>query len=65
MLSASAGAASYRLSDKGLRLTRRAEHKIYRASALEWDGTWHALLRKALEKNDSSPTLKQLLWWRV
>ncbi|MCS5873639.1 hypothetical protein LN650_17960 [Klebsiella pneumoniae subsp. pneumoniae] len=48
-----------------MRLTRRAEHKIYRASALEWDGTWHALLRKALEKNDSSPTLKQLLWWRV
>ncbi len=29
----------YRLSDKGLRLTRRAEHKIYRASAPEWDGT--------------------------
>lgn len=28
----------YRLSDKGLRLTRRAEHKIYRASAPEWDG---------------------------
>ena len=30
----------YRLSDKGLRLTRRAESKIYRASAPEWDGTW-------------------------
>lgn len=29
----------YRLSDKGLRLTRRAESKIYRASAPEWDGT--------------------------
>mgnify|MGYP000543592321 FL=1 len=34
----------YRLSDKGLRLTRRAEHKIYRASAPEWDGTWLLLL---------------------
>ena len=34
----------YRLSDKGLRLTRRAEHKIYRASAPEWDGIWLLLL---------------------
>ena len=34
----------YRLSDKGLRLTRRAEHKIYRANAPEWDGTWLLLL---------------------
>ncbi len=41
----------YRLSDKGLRLTRRAEHKIYRASAPEWDGTWLLLLSEGLEKN--------------
>ncbi len=38
----------YRLSDKGLRLTRRAEHKIYRASAPEWDGTWLLLLSEGL-----------------
>lgn len=50
MLSASAGAAFYRLSDKGLRLTRRAEHKIYRASAPEWDGTWLLLLGRHGEK---------------
>jgi phenylacetic acid degradation operon negative regulatory protein len=41
----------YRLSDKGLRLTRRAEHKIYRASAPEWDGTWLLLLSEGLEKS--------------
>ncbi len=41
----------YRLSDKGLRLTRRAEHKIYRASAPEWDGTGCCCFRKASEKN--------------
>ena len=41
----------YRLSDKGLRLTRRAEHKIYRASAPEWDGTWLLLRSEGLEKN--------------
>ncbi|RRE54412.1 phenylacetic acid degradation operon negative regulatory protein PaaX [Klebsiella pneumoniae] len=46
----------YRLSDKGLRLTRRAEHKIYRASAPEWDGTGCCCFRKAGEK--CSPTLK-------
>ncbi len=48
----------YRLSDKGLRLTRRAEHKIYRASAPEWDGTWLLLLSEGLEKM-CSPTLKK------
>nr|VXZ85267.1 Phenylacetic acid degradation operon negative regulatory protein paaX [Klebsiella pneumoniae] len=47
----------YRLSDKGLRLTRRAEHKIYRASAPEWDGTGCCCFRKARRKM-CSPTLK-------
>ncbi len=40
----------YRLSDKGLRLTRRAEHKIYRANAPEWDGTAAAAFGRP-EKN--------------
>jgi phenylacetic acid degradation operon negative regulatory protein len=52
----------YRLSDKGLRLTRRAEHKIYRASAPEWDGTWLLLLSEGLEKNQLADVKKQLLW---
>ena len=52
----------YRLSDKGLRLTRRAEHKIYRASAPEWDGTWLLLLSEGLEKNVLAGVKKQLLW---
>jgi phenylacetic acid degradation operon negative regulatory protein len=52
----------YRLSDKGLRLTRRAEHKIYRASAPEWDGTWLLLLSEGLEKNVLADVKKQLLW---
>lgn len=41
----------YRLSDKGLRLTRRAEHKIYRAGAPEWDGTWLLLLSEGWKKH--------------
>jgi phenylacetic acid degradation operon negative regulatory protein len=52
----------YRLSDKGLRLTRRAEHKIYRASAPEWDGTWLLLLSEGLEKSTLAEVKKQLLW---
>lgn len=52
----------YRLSDKGLRLTRRAEHKIYRANAPEWDGTWLLLLSEGLEKNVLADVKKQLLW---
>lgn len=40
----------YRLSDKGLRLTRRAEHKIYRASAPEWTVPL-LLLSEGLEKS--------------
>jgi phenylacetic acid degradation operon negative regulatory protein len=55
----------YRLSDKGLRLTRRAEHKIYRASAPEWDGTWLLLLGRP-GKNVLADVKKQLLWiWRA
>jgi phenylacetic acid degradation operon negative regulatory protein len=50
----------YRLSDKGLRLTRRAESKIYRASAPEWDGTAAALGRAG--KNTLAEVKKQLLW---
>lgn len=46
----------YRLSDKGLRLTRRAEHKIYRASAPEWDGTAAAAFGR--HGKMCSPTLK-------
>mgnify|MGYP000512312082 FL=1 len=34
----------YSLSDKGLRLTRRAESKIYRAEQPAWDGKWLLLL---------------------
>ncbi|VFS92484.1 Phenylacetic acid degradation operon negative regulatory protein paaX [Raoultella planticola] len=45
-----------------LRLTRRAEHKIYRASAPEWDGTWLLLLSEGLEKNQLAEVKKQLLW---
>ena len=52
----------YRLSDKGLRLTRRAESKIYRANAPEWDGTWLLLLSEGLEKNTLAEVKKQLLW---
>lgn len=52
----------YRLSDKGLRLTRRAEHKIYRANAPEWDGTWLLLLSEGLEKTVLAEVKKQLLW---
>ncbi len=40
-----------------MRLTRRAEHKIYRASAPEWDGTGCCCFRKAWRKM-CSPTLK-------
>lgn len=52
----------YRLSDKGLRLTRRAESKIYRANAPEWDGTWLLLLSEGLEKNTLAEVKKQLIW---
>ncbi len=40
----------YRLSDKGLRLTRRAENKIYRAELPAWDGKWLLLLSEGLDK---------------
>ena len=59
----------YRLSDKGLRLTRRAEHKIYRASAPEWDGTWLLLLSEGLRralwrKSKNSCCGRDLARWR-
>ena len=55
--------ALFRLNkEEGLRLTRRAEHKIYRASAPEWDGTWLLLLSEGLEKNQLAEVKKQLLW---
>jgi phenylacetic acid degradation operon negative regulatory protein len=41
----------YRLSDKGLRLTRRAEHKIYRASAPNGTVPGCCCCRKAGEKH--------------
>ncbi|STV48996.1 phenylacetic acid degradation protein [Klebsiella pneumoniae subsp. pneumoniae] len=47
----------YRLSDKGLRLTRRAEHKIYRASARNGTVPGCCCFRKAWRKM-CSPTLK-------
>ncbi|QKX43672.1 hypothetical protein HPE42_16305 [Escherichia coli] len=40
----------YSLSDKGLRLTRRAESKIYRAEQPAWDGKWLLLLSEGLDK---------------
>lgn len=41
----------YSLSDKGLRLTRRAESKIYRAEQPAWDGKWLLLLSEGLDKS--------------
>lgn len=52
----------YRLSDKGLRLTRRAESKIYRAEPPAWDGTWLLLLSEGLDKNTLADVKKQLIW---
>lgn len=52
----------YRLSDKGLRLTRRAESKIYRAESPAWDGTWLLLLSEGLDKGTLADVKKQLIW---
>ena len=52
----------YRLSDKGLRLTRRAEHKIYRAEQPAWDGKWLLLLSEGLDKSTLNEVKKQLIW---
>ena len=52
----------YRLSDKGLRLTRRAESKIYRAEPPAWDGTWLLLLSEGLDKSTLADVKKQLIW---
>lgn len=52
----------YRLSDKGLRLTRRAESKIYRAEPPTWDGTWLLLLSEGLDKSTLTDVKKQLIW---
>ena len=52
----------YRLSDKGLRLTRRAEGKIYRAEQPAWDGTWLLLLSEGLDKSTLAEVKKQLIW---
>ncbi|WP_061709221.1 phenylacetic acid degradation operon negative regulatory protein PaaX [Pseudenterobacter timonensis] len=52
----------YRLSDKGLRLTRRAEHKIYRAAQPAWDGKWLLLLSEGLDKATLLDVKKQLIW---
>ncbi|KFC10334.1 phenylacetic acid degradation operon negative regulatory protein [Trabulsiella guamensis ATCC 49490] len=52
----------YRLSDKGLRLTRRAEGKIYRAEQPAWDGTWLLLLSEGLDKSTLADVKKQLIW---
>ena len=52
----------YRLSDKGMRLTRRAESKIYRAEAPAWDGNWLLLLSEGLDRNTLADVKKQLLW---
>ena len=52
----------YRLSDKGLRLTRRAENKIYRAELPSWDGKWLLLLSEGLDKTTLADVKKQLIW---
>ena len=52
----------YRLSDKGLRLTRRAENKIYRAELPAWDGKWLLLLSEGLNKTTLADVKKQLIW---
>lgn len=52
----------YSLSDKGLRLTRRAETKIYRAEQPAWDGKWLLLLSEGLDKNTLADVKKQLIW---
>ena len=52
----------YRLSDKGLRLTRRAENKIYRAELPAWDGKWLLLLSEGLDKTTLADVKKQLIW---
>ncbi|AIR01633.1 phenylacetic acid degradation operon negative regulatory protein PaaX [Pluralibacter gergoviae] len=52
----------YRLSDKGMRLTRRAESKIYRAEAPAWDGNWLLLLSEGLDRNTLADVKKQLIW---
>ena len=59
----------YRLSDKGLRLTRRAENKIYRAELPAWDGKWLLLLSEGLDKTTladvkNSLSGKGLARWR-
>jgi len=52
----------YRLSDKGLRLTRRAEAKIYRAELPAWDGKWLLLLSEGMDKTTLAEVKKQLIW---
>jgi len=52
----------YRLSDKGLRLTRRAETKIYRAELPAWDGKWLLLLSEGMDKATLADVKKQLIW---
>jgi len=52
----------YRLSDKGARITRRAEHKIYCTEQPSWDGKWLLLLSEGLDKKTVSDVKKQLIW---
>jgi phenylacetic acid degradation operon negative regulatory protein len=45
-----------------LRLTRRAENKIYRAELPAWDGKWLLLLSEGLDKVTLADVKKQLIW---
>jgi len=52
----------YRLSEKGARITRRAEHKIYCTEQPAWDGKWLLLLSEGLERKTLLDVKKQLIW---
>ncbi|VFS42040.1 PaaX family transcriptional regulator [Enterobacter cancerogenus] len=52
----------YRLSDKGLRLTRRAENKIYRANCPPGMANGCCCCRKGWIKPRSPTVKKQLIW---
>jgi len=45
-----------------LRLTRRAEAKIYRAELPAWDGKWLLLLSEGMDKATLAEVKKQLIW---
>lgn len=45
-----------------MRLTRRAESKIYRAEQPAWDGKWLLLLSEGLDKSTLADVKKQLIW---